>query len=530
MPLAPHGERVAAVEPFVRPPVVLEAARRSPASAWDRAVPLLVAAAVLAGVAVRIFAFARNPSLWVDEAMLALNVLARSPAELLEPLDWNQGAPVGYLLLAKLSVTVFGGSEFALRLPSLVAGILGLVAFVPLAYRLVPLTAARLAVVLFALSPYLVGYSAEFKQYELDAAVAVGLLALAVPVWRNEAGPGRVVGFAVGGAAAVWFSHPSTFVLAGVGFAALADSAVRRDRAGLLARLAVVAAWLVSFGTCYALFLRKLGMNEYLLGYWNGKFLPLELSPGTAAWVVHHFVEFFEKPGGMAATAIAASGLAAMLYLLGAMALARADWRLLVALVTPLVLAMAASALQKYPFAGRLLLFAVPAAMILVAYGTTVIAPAISRAVPGGGGLLVCAVLLGPAMHTHWLTKSPLHAEDTREVVAHVRDRWQPGDRAYVFWAAVPALTYYTADAPFPADAVRLGVERRDRDPRLLQGELAAFRGNPRVWVVIAHRHPQEEAGILGYLDGLGVCEETVRKTDAVVFRYDLSRTPVPPR
>lgn len=530
MQLATNGERIAAVEPVVRPPVVLEITRNQAPPPFERAVPLLVAIAILGGVAVRIFAFARNPSLWVDEAMLALNVLGRSPAELLEPLNWNQGAPVGYLMLAKLSVAIFGGSEFALRLPSLVAGILGVGMFVPLAYRLLPVDAARLAAVLFAVAPYLIGYSAEFKQYELDATIAVGLLALAYPVWRNEAGKWRLIGFALGGATAVWFSHPSTFVLAGVGFAALADAAVRRDRAALLTRLAVVAAWLISFGTCYSLFLGKLGMNEYLMSYWNGKFLPLELRPGTAAWIVHHFLEFFEKPGGMAATMIAASGLAGVLYLHGAMAMARADWRLLVALVTPLILAMMASALKKYPFAGRLLLFAVPAALMLIAYGSTVVAPAISRVIPGGGGLLVFAVLLGPVMHTHWLTKAPLHAEETREVIAHVRDHWQPGDRAYVFWAAVPALKYYTADSPFPDDAIRLGVEQRNRDPRLLHGDLDALRGHSRVWVVIAHRHPQEEAAIQGYLDAIGVCEETLRKSDAVVFRYDLSRSSVPLR
>jgi hypothetical protein len=175
-------------------------------------------------------------------------------------------------------------------------------------------------------------------------------------------------------------------------------------------------------------------------------------------------------------------------------------------------------------------LFAVPAALMLIAFGTVIVASAISRVIPGGGGLLVAAVLLGPVMHTHWLTKAPLHPEEAREVIAHVRQHWQPDDKAYVFWAAVPSLKYYTASDPFPEGAVKLGVERRDRDPRLLQADLDSLRGVSRVWVVIAHGRPQDEAAIQGYLDAIGVCEETVRRSDAIVFRYDLSHTSVPTR
>lgn len=523
MTVATDGGRT--TERLVRRPILVESPPPAP-SRLDRyreiAPAVLVAVALVAGAALRVFAFARNPSLWIDEAMLALNVVPKSAADLLGPLDWNQGAPVGYLMLAKAAVAAFGGSEYALRLPSLVAGLAGLLLFVPLAYRTLPLNAARLAVGLFAVSPYLIGYSAEFKQYELDATIAVGLTLLGLPVWQKTAGRWRVFAFAVSGAVAVWFSHPATFVLGGVGLAALADAAARRDRAALWSRAAVVGVWLVSFAVCYALFLRKLGMNDYLLSYWDGKFLPLAVRPGTLAWVVHHFFEFFDKPGGMTATVIAASGLAGVLYLIGAMALARADWRLLVALATPLFLAMAASALKKYPFAGRLLLFAVPAALMLVAYGTAVVASAVGRAVPGGGGLLICAVLLGPLMQTHWQTKVPLHAEDTREILAHAHANWQPGDRAYVFWAAVPALRYYAPAYPFPEDSIVCGVERRDRDPVHLERDLDGFRGSGRVWVIVAHRQTSEEAAVRAYLDAIGTCEETFRRSDAVAFRYDL--------
>ena len=89
---------------------------------WRRLCAVLIAF----GALLRIVQYATNRSLWLDEAAFARNVLDRSFAQLLLPLDYLQTPPMGFLLLEKLATSALSGSEYALRLLPLLAGILSL--------------------------------------------------------------------------------------------------------------------------------------------------------------------------------------------------------------------------------------------------------------------------------------------------------------------------------------------------------------------------------------------------------------------
>ena len=65
--------------------------------------------------------------------------------------------------------------------------------------------------------------------------------------------------------------------------------------------------------------------------------------------------------------------LPAVLMLAGGLSLSRRCWAAATLLMLPIALAMIASALQRYPFHGRLILELVPAFFILIAEGTEMI-------------------------------------------------------------------------------------------------------------------------------------------------------------
>src|SRR5690606_20391380 len=66
--------------------------------------------------------------------------------------------------------------------------------------------------------------------------------------------------------------------------------------------------------------------------------------------------------------------LALVLFLLGGLSLAaKRRWGMLVTLTAPIVLTMLASALHRFPFHGRLLLFLVPSFLLLLSEGADLV-------------------------------------------------------------------------------------------------------------------------------------------------------------
>jgi hypothetical protein len=489
-------------------------------------------ALVLLGVALRAAVFAADRDLWIDESMLALNLLERSPAQLLEPLDRNQGAPVGFLLLSKAAITQVGVSERSLRLVSFVGSVLGLIAFAWVGPRLLPRPAALLALALLVVSPYLLSYSAECKQYATDAAWTVWLFAAAAGLLCPRPGDGerlplvRWVGLALAGAVAVWFSHPSVFVLGGIGTALLADAAWARDRSRFLAACAAVGTWLASFGACYVLFLKALSANSYLLEFWAHHFLPLPPSkPGDLAWLVDHFFALFAYPGGLSGGEVKIGGLAAILFVIGAWGMARERWPLAVAVVLPGALALLASSLHKYPFGGRLLLFLVPLLVLGVARGAWAVASALRPVQPMAAFALVGTLLAAPCLEAYQEVRRPQRTESITAVLDTVRAEWQPGDRMYLYYGAEPAFLFYTRNEPFPPEAVVVGTEPR-KERLEFRNQLVPFVGAPRVWLVFSHLHEGEEPRVLAYAEGLGRCLRAHKVPGATAYLFDFSAPP----
>jgi hypothetical protein len=485
-----------------------------------------------AGVVLRVWQYLLNRSLWLDEAYLALNLTHRSFFGLLKPLDFDQGAPLGFLWLEKAALQVFGSREYALRLLPLLAGVAALFLFYRLAKSTLPPVATAVALGLFALSPSLVYYSSEVKQYSLDVAIGILIYCLALRGSRSEWSNLRIGLFGLLGAASIWLSHPATFVLAATGATFTIVLATQKDWRQLARFSTAFLMWGGSLGFCYLLSLRGLSHNHDLLAYWQAEFMPLPpRSVSDVKWFLDSFFDFFAKAAGLQFTA-----LAGFAFLVGTARMLRAQPERLALLLGPGLLTLLASGLHKYPFGGRLALFLVPAALLLISLGAEEVRRASWRHSPVIAYALVGLLLLDPAVFVvHHFAEAGIEVEhpgtmapeEIKPVMAYIGRHRQPGDLVYLFYAAQPAFQYYSEHWSQPQQNVVLGAASGD-DPANYVADLDRLRGK-RVWVVFSHVRgvgKSESSYIRFYLDMLGPRIGFFHSPGAAAYLYDLTKAP----
>ena len=500
------------------------------------------------GAALRLWQYGAGASLWADEANLALNIVERPVARLLGPLDFRQVAPPGWLLLEKLAVLIFGEGEHALRLIPL----LGSLAALPLGWHvarrlLPPGLGPPLALGLLATGIPFIFYAAQAKPYSTDVAVALLLVALALAVHQHGTGQGRALRLGLAGALAPWLSYPALLVAAGLLAALAAAALLDRDRARRRPLVPLALTWAVSAGGALLWARSTVTPDDvlYMQRFWAHDFMPL---PPRELWDLGWPIARLTTVYGGGGLRYPAPGLFLALATLGAWALWRRDRHSAWILLMPIVAAFGAAALHVYPFEPRVVLFLFPAFLILTAAG-----PEALGRLAGPQGWRV-ATLVGVACATlavlGLLRNPPPYApEPLKPVLQAMRQAWQPGDRAYVYYGGEKAFLYYARRFGFAAGDYVLGLCARE-DPRLYLRELDTFRGQPRVWLVVTHAVPEETAAIRSYLDRIGTrrtvfeagnAPGTRRSDRARVDLYDLSDTgrlatvtaeafPMPPR
>jgi hypothetical protein len=152
--------------------------------------------AILAfSITLRVRAFLEGRSLWLDESMLAVNILDRSLGGLLTlPLENNQSAPPGFLVTTFFFIKAFGLTEFSIRLVPMLVSIGAVFLFYSTSRRaLRSWLGIASANLLFAVSPVLIYYSHEFKQYSVDVFAVLFFAWLLAGGFRYERRASRIV-------------------------------------------------------------------------------------------------------------------------------------------------------------------------------------------------------------------------------------------------------------------------------------------------------------------------------------------------
>lgn len=486
--------------------------------------PTVAWVALVAGAGLRVEQYLSRRSLWVDEALLAGDVVRSGFGAMLHPFADSQSAPVGFLWAERATALVLGNNEYALRLLPLAGGLAVLVLTHHLARAWLGPRAAAVATALTALSPGLLRYSTEVKQYSTDAAVALGLVALAR--WA-DARPGDRRAYATlgaAGAAAVWMSHPAALVLAGVGAVLAARRLRSGDESGARGLLPVWAGWATSFAVLYAVSLRHIGADPVLKQYWAGGFPPRPpTAGGTVAWLWRATGAVLAHPGGLGPAVPVALGAA-----LGAWVLAHRQPAAAALVAAPLGVLLVASALGRYPARDRLLLFAVPLLILLLAA---------SAEAPGRLAAAGLATALGvavvPAFDAAATARRPTTFAESRPVFEYVRDHLRPGDAVHVHDLASAPYAYYGPVLGLAATRLQYWQPARHCPAGPLDRSLGLPAGRGRVWLILAYRPssrpPDEHAAVRSVFDSVAHRADTLERPGASATLYEFGGPPDDP-
>jgi hypothetical protein len=475
----------------------------------------VLAAICLLGLVLRVNALLGERAFWMDELNLLASFLTRDYRQLLDPLNEGQMAPYGFLLVVKWVGETFGFTETIARLPTFFAGLVTFGLFVLLARRFGRPSVALLAAFLFAASDWHIYYGAEMKQYAMDPFVAVLVYLFAIALLK-EWTPSRLAGLAIVGLVGVWISHPSAFVLAAVGISLFARELSRGNKRNAVWLTVVGLLWMTSFAIHLLVTssLSSQNAEEMQELHYFDFFMPFPpTSFADLQWYSRSIIAMFSSP-----LSFRFEGVAAILALVGCVSVYARDKFVLAILVLPPFFALVASAAELYPFMGRLLLFAVPGMLLLIAEGLVVAIKSVWPRAKIVAIALAGLALFHPLLDTmrQAFAATPYATEELPDVLERVAENYREGDRIYLYYAARLGFEFYAPQYGLDDAPSILGKSpRADWTPYL--DDIAQIRCHRRVWIIFSHirRSPNDEEQLLTYfLDRAGRRLEYFRAAD----------------
>jgi len=438
-------------------------------------------ALVLIGVILRLWAYLADTALYLDEILLSYSILDLPLVDLLtRPLPLDQVAPLGFLIIERCSVTIFGHNEFALRLFPFACAIVSLLLFRRLAERALTGVGPTVALFVFANGFPFIRYAVVVKQYELDVMAAILLMLIAFNLRDRWTATKRLLLLGLVGFAVISFSQASVFVMAGLGFALAVDWLLSRDQNTLRALLFTLPLWATASIIGVIIGVRSMtpATRTFMEDFSAGGFVPL---PFRGASAVHWFWESLTSLfSDLTLLRYRWPVVFVVVALVGVIALWRRSRSLALFLLSQFTLAIIAAVAQQCPLRGRLALWLLPAALLAVAAGTECIRAGANFLHPIVGAIFLVALLVPPVMALAE-APPPYEIEHHKDLLGYLQKNRRPGDVVYVFPPSHrrrPILRPALRTAAQRLDSERL---RQKRNTRVHQGCRSLSRRSPLV-------------------------------------------------
>jgi hypothetical protein len=503
---------------------------------------LILVLIILTGVFLRFSVFSQAPAFWLDEAYTA-NALIFLPFEHLIQLKGKciRPYPVGFLGLSKITISVFGISDLALRFFPFLFGIIALFVFRRLCQKIFQPPWDLFALTLFTVCYPLISHSIELKPYSSDVLIATCLLLTAVNTICLKTMPPKIC-YVIIGVCALMFSFPSVFIIFPLLTIWALESFLKKDRSSLIYRIQISFFLLIVQISYYFYSLRHHISDPDLIEFWTMSFLPI--ASGFAAcfkmlWVA--FLNIFSEWGIPPVAGV-------IFMLIGMFTIAIKNPRHALICLTPMIAVLCASALRIYPFHARTVLFLTPILIILIVFGCQVVFLSKWKVIQKIMAY-TCVILI---FFTSFSRSAPMiknfsFGEDIRPLITHLNNYRKQDEGLYLNNFSKQAYRFYQYLSPFPNpddyvlvldDTVLYdGIEYVkfcfDHQNYFIAetGNFIDLSKNPepaiqpgRNWFLMAHTKHKSQKILFRFLDRIGtkILEKKSDK-DATLYLYDIT-------
>lgn len=445
----------------------------------------MLPAITLLGAAIRLYHLGYK-SLWFDEAALywiaqgtLSDVLAQNAA--------NNSAPPLFAVLLHF-VTAIGTSESALRMISLIAGVIAIPVMYAFSRQLLSRNAAYLCTLLIAIAPSQVAYSQQVREYSMTVLLALLMLLFFYRVlrtWRFK----DLLFFSVFSALGILTQYGLALLIFSlnviVAISLAFPAANLRGRSGgrllawSLAQLPICAA----VAGVYELALKQqmtpggFGVEYLAQAYWDGSFSSLAILAVKNTWDILTFAY--------------PESLYVLLVYLGWLFFSKQpDSRTpRLMLLIPMLVTFLCACARFYPYHGeRQVIFLTPMIYLFGAAGVAYLASRVNKQALILAPVVVILALSGVrATYRYLIYAGP---ENIKPLAQTMSSLYQPGDRIYIYYYAIPAFRYYDRAH---SDQWIYGAQWSDADVndpehsgqfRALDAMLSE---SGRVWMVFSH-------------------------------------------
>ncbi len=495
------------------------------------------------GVFFQINHYLDNLSLWGDEAWLALDLIRRSLSEIffnknLSP--YYSTPPVGFLLIEKNFMFLFGSNECAFRLFPFICGLTSIFLYRNLLKNYFTSTVTIIALLFFIFCNPWIFYSAQLKQYSSDVLITMIIYSLIFNYLLKPMRLSHLILLSLAGVFCLIFSHPSILIMGGI---ALAQIVLLQGNRKLLKRhMVVYFSWFLCFSALYLIYFHSNFANARMMSYQNENFLNITQFQQLGAKILG----VFNNPAGLSF-----SGLVFSVFLIGIFQSFKTNNKVALQLIMPLILTVVAAFLHKYPFHGRFLLFAIPILFIFIAEGFTFL---FERKIFGSilSISLLLLVLVQPISEACLHVINPRYIAEIRPLLTYLKSKQQKGDSLYLNNEAQYAYAYYTHTLNYRTVPRILGIfndhldtddekdflyifhENYNIDSRIYaSGQLASGKVNPdkhhltklegkgRVWILFSQADRQVEEYFIRVLRNNGIEIDHRKSYGADLYLFD---------